>query len=151
MSSQPPFTQADPSRPLSTATRRALLGMGFAFLGGAIVGGSCGYSFASTAETGGPGSTGDPEQDRLQALARHGSDAELMAVSRPFVVALVRTYPEDAVLWHGVDRIAQILVADDQAPERGVMARWLVQVIECAETEAADSCRKHTSSLEGIP
>jgi hypothetical protein len=113
-----PEPKPDPKhQPPSMPTRRAFLMTAGALVLGAGGGGACGYSMGVAAEAaraadaaakpaaGEPGkSSGDAELDYWRGVAQGPLD-ELFEKALTFVVTRVRDYPEDSILWQGVERM----------------------------------------------
>src|SRR5262245_35073736 len=114
MKLEPVFLVAPKVSAGSVPTRRAFIFAGAAFLGGAVFGTACGYSLGAAAgptpspsEPAAPASTGDAKLDELRRLAVTAPIEELVAEHLDFVWWRERHYPNDAVLWQGVSRLAR--------------------------------------------
>ncbi len=91
-------------------TRRAFLLAGSTFVVGACVGGAAVHAMhAPATEEQAP--TGNAELDELRRLAVKAPIDELLRKGPPFMMALTTTYPGDAILWRGVGRMSDAMVA----------------------------------------
>jgi hypothetical protein len=141
-------------RPQSAWTRRSFLFAGATFAGGAFAGSACGFAIGSRRPAlpmlEQPAPTGDAELDQLRALATQGSDADLVQHRLLFVASTFSHYGQDPVLWHGIARLADLVVDDAAFPDRSVFARALAGVIERADTPNAAACRERLGALKVI-
>ncbi|MFN7671511.1 MAG: hypothetical protein ACK5S5_13785 [Planctomycetota bacterium] len=143
-----------PPRPRSAWTRRGFLFASATFVGGASVGSACGFAIASRRpelpQIAEPTATGDVELDQLRRLAARGTDAELVQHRLLLVASTFSHYSADPVLWHGIARLADLVVADVAFPDRAVFARALVGVVERADSAHADAARQRLADLRGV-
>lgn len=131
MKLEPVYLVAPRPKPPSMPTRRAFLFMGFAFAGGSVVGGACGYSIgAAIAKSGDLSPTGNAELDELRRLAVKAPLAELVENRLYFMMVFDRKYSSDEVLWRGVERLANAIAADPAFPDRRRMAKVMTLTIE---------------------
>jgi len=136
------YVLAPKPKPPSMPTRRAFLMAGVAFIAGTSLGGACGYAMGSQQAGGvvaGPEekpkdeplvSSGNAELDELRRLAVKAPIEELMEDAENFLDALHGSYPTDSILWQGVGRIANHMVAGYRAPNARVVAMLTAQTIE---------------------
>jgi hypothetical protein len=152
------YVLARPKAP-SMPTRRAFVIAGCTFAAGMVVGGACGYSagVVAGAETppGEPAAvelpkSGDAELDALRALAVQAPIDELMRYAHPFLEIVNDTYPKDAVLWQGVDRIADALLEGYQARGRRLLGRVVAQLIEGGDAQLASPRMNKVAPLRRI-
>ncbi len=147
------FVRPAPKVP-SMPTRRAFVIAGCTFAAGIAVGGACGYSAGvgaaqSSAPTDKLESTGDPDHDEFRRVARGPLD-ELMAVHLPFVNHARSAYVDDPVMWQGVSRIVDALIAGHPVENRRASARWIAQVIEQSKVEHAKPLLSSVQTLRNI-
>ena len=160
---EPVYLVASKPKPPSIPTRRALLIAGGAMLAGLAIGGAGGYAASSTRrvregdEDGRNASTAEPQAraedltlDQLRHLATDAPIGELMRRSILILTLLRDTYPDDAILWHGAERIGAELCANADIDNRRILARWLAQIAECSDADAAAPVRGLTAELRGI-
>lgn len=131
------FVRPAPKVP-SMPTRRAFVIAGCTFAAGIAVGGACGYS-AGVAVGAGSGrdpasdeipKSGDAELDELRRLAVKAPIDELMGHSSLFIELATRRYDRDEVLWKGVERVCDALLAGHQVTNSRVFPRVVAQAIE---------------------
>lgn len=153
----PVYLVAPEPKPPRIPTRRAFLFVGAAFAAGTALGGACGYAAGSVADArpaGGepdgheadpalPPPSGDTELDELRRLATVAPIEELIARWQPFLGLLGDTYPDDATLWRGAQRIGEHVLSTPSLDRRRTIALWLAQVI-------AQGPREHTATLEDL-
>ena len=125
----PVFVLSPLPKPPSMPTRRAFLLASGALAVGAAVGGACGYSsgFAAGSASAGSGASpggggvapagepelpksGDVELDELRRLAVKAPLDELFARAPLLLSSRVSTYPDDVILWRGVDRLSKEII-----------------------------------------
>jgi len=150
------FVRPAPKVP-SMPTRRAFVIAGCTFAAGIAVGGACGYS-AGVAVGAGSGrdpasdeipKSGDAELDEFRRVAKGPLD-ELMAVHLPFVNHARSAYADDPVMWQGVGRIVDALIAGHPVENRRASARWIAQVIEQSKVEHAKPLLSSVQRLRNI-
>lgn len=137
------FLVAPPSRQPTMPTRRAVLGMGFAFTCGCAVGTACGYAAGRAADDLPADPPAEPppadpvrepivdaELAEMRRLAVSAPIEELMAQSNVFLALRNRQYPDDEILWMGVQRICDGILADENLANRRLNAMFVLQVIE---------------------
>lgn len=120
-------------------TRRAFLLTGGAFVVGAGLGGACGYSLGVAgrgAATEEPTPSGDDQLDELRRLAIKAPLHELIDKRLEFVVGMTGRYQDDAILWRGIDRLVDAVLADPTFPDRRRSAGFIAQFID--RTAAGD-------------
>lgn len=143
-----------PPRPHALWTRRSFLLASATFAGGASLGSACGFAIgarrAPLPAIDEPTPTGDAELDQLRALAARGADADLVQHRLLFVASTFSHYGEDPVLWHGIARLADLVVDDGAFPDRAVFARALAGVIERAATPNAAASKQRLAALRGL-
>ncbi|HEB54480.1 MAG TPA: hypothetical protein ENI87_14610 [bacterium] len=160
---EPAYLVAPKPKPPSIPTRRALLIAGGAMLTGLAIGGAGGYAVSSARrvrerdEDGRNASTAEPlaraedlALDQLRHLATDASIGELMRQSILILTLLRDTYPDDAILWHGAERIGAELCANAGIDNRRVLARWLAQIAERSDAAAAVPVRGLVAELRSI-
>ena len=117
------------------STRRAFLWMGMAFAGGTAVGGACGYTIGAAATAaGGPGEaelapSGNAELDELRRLAIKAPIEELMERRLAFLLTRQLSYRDDEVLWRGVVRICDSVLANESMADRRATAKAILSTI----------------------
>ncbi len=125
-------------------TRRAFVLGGAMFATGLSMGGACGYAIGSRrAEPGEPkeeeqASSGDADLDELRRLAVKAPIEELVKHDLLFITMTTRTYRRDQVLWRGMVRLADRVLADASYPNRRSVARVLVQCFQRVEPGLTD-------------
>lgn len=123
---EPVYLVSPPARASQPPTRRAFLLAGAAFAGGTLVGGACGYTVG--VQLAAPAEPTKPLDVRLQKLRRLATDApidELVANSSDWFTWFESAYPDDEVLWKGVDRIAEWALANESKVEEQLAVRLL--------------------------
>jgi hypothetical protein len=132
-----PVYLVEPESP-AAASRRAFLCMGGTFLLGAGLGGVCGYAGTSSlraqsSDEPSAGNARDPLLADLRRLARDGTEDELLLARFRLPHFVSAHYPHDGVLWGGIERLSQIVLARADCPDRLVLARDLANLIEQLE------------------
>lgn len=115
------FSGAGPSR-------RAFLLFGAIFAGGTTLGAVCGYSAGGAQIRG-------PEHEAvlawLRQLAAPTTPIEELVASRRLYLHLLEAHAiDDAEVWRGVDRLVQETIDNEGLPERRLLSRWLLQIVE---------------------
>ena len=137
-------------------TRRAFLLAGGTFAVGAAVGGACGYSIGAKAEAVAPVAdqelvpSGDVELDELRRLAVKATISELVEKRLYFANSLVDRYRDDRVLWSGVGRLCDALIANQQFPDRRLFSRFLAQMIANGPKDAVSGLAGRREELRMI-
>ena len=142
-------------------SRRAFLLAGGAFALGLGSGGACGYALGArkaaepaanepdaTAQL--PPPSGDAELDELRRLAVVAPIEELVAQRDAFTDLLVKQHHDDDVLWKGLDRLVEQVLADPAFPQRRIFAAWLRQIIENGGQHATDARRDSWRALRDL-
>lgn len=106
----------------SMPTRRAFLLAGSTFVVGACVGGAAVHALHAPVVDEAMTPTGNAELDELRRLAVRAPIDELLRKGPPFLMAFTTTYPEDAVLWRGVLRMSDAMVAGTEVDRKLVGA-----------------------------
>lgn len=140
--------------PATMPTRRAFVLGGAMFATGLSLGGACGYAIGSR-RTGEPGEeelekSGDADLDELRRLAVKAPIEELVKHRATFLRFVSRTYRKDAVLWRGVARLVEHVIAASEFTERSIAAQSLIQVIELGDEGMASSLRSRLAELRKI-
>jgi hypothetical protein len=136
----------------SIPTRRAFLVAGGTFAFGLSIGGACGYAMGAASANGAGGGTGseqekeapaaqseelkpsgDVDLDELRRLAVKAPIEELLEYRIPFLREFSLRYRNDEMLWRGVGRIADAVIARPDYPNRLIAATAIAQVIEFGE------------------
>jgi hypothetical protein len=140
---------ASPSMP----TRRAFLFAGGTFALGVSVGGACGYAVGVSAANAGESvghsaqpseqrptteqpaeadlkPSGDLELDEMRRLAVKAPIEELIEQRLIFVDSFLRNYSNDQILWRGLGRLCDAVLARADHPDRRRTAILLAQTIE---------------------
>ncbi|MEO6593663.1 MAG: hypothetical protein ABIP94_02795 [Planctomycetota bacterium] len=123
---------------------------------GTGVGGACGYAIGANAvgraapvdEPLVP--TGDADLDELRRLAVKAPIEELMEKAPTFVSLLDDTYPRDRILWQGMERICDALLAGHEVPNRRLFAKVVAQQIENSDPTLAAHLQTRASELRRI-
>lgn len=147
MKLEPVYLVAPRPKPPSMPTRRAFLFMGVAFAGGSIVGAACGYSIGSASGSDELPLTGDPDLDEWRRLAVKAPLKELVRLRHEFMVALDRDYPEDAVLWQGLNRLAAAVATDAAFPDRRRAALFVLRLAEARDPEGKRVAEQRKAEL----
>ena len=134
MNTEAPTTAGDIPSASSVPTRRAFVIAGATFVMGATLGGGYGYSMAAT-RAAPPGHleetpAGDAELEELRWLAVKAPIEELIERRLNFTYSAFRDYPEDPVLWQGIERLCDATLGGASIPDRRVFALALAGVIE---------------------
>lgn len=114
--------------PLALPSRRAFLLFGAMFASGATLGAVCGYSVGGAPVRG-------PEHEAvlawLRQLAAPTTPIEELVASRRLYLHLLEAHAvDDAEVWRGVDRLVQETIDNEAVPERRLLSRWLLQIVE---------------------
>ena len=124
-------------KPEPATGRRAFLVAGATFVAGLGLGGACGFAAGSRNQPAEAGTTdptleptGDALLDELRALSRDGSVEELIEARHRLRFFVSNRYPNDPVLWTGIERLAEIVLQQPDCPDRYVFARLLSSMIE---------------------
>ena len=153
----PIYVVAPKPKPPSMPTRRAVLGMGIAFVTGGAIGGACGYAAgaaqakavdASASEELKP--TGNAELDEVRRLAVKAPIEELMGKAMQFLMTVNQDFPTDRIAWRGVDRIAAYVVANEACPKRSDLAHWVLQTIDSAPPDLQGEHAEWRTKLRSI-
>ena len=94
--------------------------------------------------------TGDADLDELRRLAVKAPIDELMNVAVAFVGNLHDLYPNDKVLWGGIDRICGALIAGHSVPDRRPLAGFIAQLIEKGDPSNTKPVLHHVPGLRRI-
>lgn len=137
----PVLLAAPNAPPALMPTRRAFVLGGAMFATGLSMGGACGYAIGSrraepAAEV--EESSGDADLDELRRLAVKAPIEELVKHDLLFITMTTRTYRRDQVLWRGMVRLADRVLADASYPNRRSVARVLVQCFQRVEPGLTD-------------
>jgi hypothetical protein len=158
------LVEPKPAAP-SMPTRRAFLLAGGTLFAGISIGGAGVYAiFASTnvgrSRTSGkidqnPAEpdlepSGDADLDFLRNLAVKAPIAELAHQRLMFVNATFMDYPRDPILWRGISRLCDYVLAGNQMDNRAQFARALAAVIEKADTAVSAAVRHHVEALRRV-
>ena len=127
-------------------TRRAFLFAGGTLAFGVSFGGACGYAMGVNAAggaavasdpkldlTAGLAPTGDADLDELRAWALKSPIEELESHILVFADQVVRAYPSDAFLWHGMERLVDRLLRREHTAWPRLSSQFLIQIIEGAD------------------
>jgi hypothetical protein len=148
---EPVYLVAPKPKPPMMTRRRALLLAGSMLATGLGVGCAGGYWLGTPSHD--AQQPPPPEDTTLRELRRLATDApvaELLTNWSTFLGMLNDTYPHDAVLWRGAERLGEAIVADENLVDRRRMAAWLVQVITTAESDAARALDRLVPPLQRI-
>ena len=109
-------------------SRRAFLLFASIFAGGTTLGAVCGYSVGGSPARG-------PEHEAvlawLRQLAAPTTPIEELVASRSLYLHLLEAHAiDDPEVWRGVDRLVQETLDNDAMPERRMVSRWLLQLVE---------------------
>ncbi|MFN7591304.1 MAG: hypothetical protein ACK501_18530 [Planctomycetota bacterium] len=137
----PVLLAAPNAPPALMPTRRAFVLGGAMFTTGLSLGGACGYAIGSrraepAAEV--EESSGDADLDELRRLAVKAPIEELVKHDLLFITMTTRTYRRDQILWRGMVRLADRVLADASYPNRRSVARVLVQCFQRVEPGLTD-------------
>ncbi len=94
--------------------------------------------------------SGDAELDELRRWAVVVPIADLLDRLAVFASLVGTTYRSDPILWQGVARAADALLAGHDAPQRRLTARYLAQVIEQGIPEFAAPLHERAVRLRRI-
>jgi hypothetical protein len=134
MKLEPVFLVAPKPKPPSMPTRRAFLLAGATFTLGAVTGGACGYSIGAAAAVPPAAEeippSGDVELDELRRLAVKAPIEELVERRLTFTNSVFKDYPTDELLWRGVGRLCDAVLAGHAMADRRLFARFLAQMIQ---------------------
>lgn len=135
---------------------------GVTFIAGTSLGGACGYAMGSQQTGGvvaGPEekpkdeplvSSGNAELDELRRLAVKAPIEELMGLAPAFVDEVRSQYGQDPVLWQGVARICDAVLAGHQVGNTRLFARSLAQVIETADPKFTTDLLPRLQKLRSV-
>jgi hypothetical protein len=124
---EPVYLVSPRPKPPAMPTRRAFLLAGTTFAVGSVLGGACGYSLAASAtkdtgtEDGDLAPSGDVELDELRRLAVKAPIEELVQRGVFFLNLRDTTYPQDGVLWRGVERLARQIIENPGPIDRSLV------------------------------
>lgn len=128
--------------PAMLPTRRAFVLGGAMFATGLSLGGACGYAIGSQREGGAVeeelAPSGDADLDELRRLAVKAPIEELVKHDLMFLTMTTRTYRRDRVLWRGMARLADQVLADASYVNRRAVAGALMQCFQRAEPGVTD-------------
>jgi hypothetical protein len=148
------------------SSRRAFLMGSSLFLAGAAVGSACGYTVGAAghgeAGSGGaangagaaaPGDgeltpSGDVELDQLRWLAAKAPLDELFSKAMFLLHSRAGAYPQDAILWRGVDRLTAEIVANPRRDIDESLLVVLVAQIEGTARPESPSLRERVPALK---
>lgn len=144
---EPVLLVAQDAPPATMPTRRAFLFGGAMFATGLSLGGACGYAIGSRrAEAAVPAEasndfekSGDADLDELRRLAVKAPIEELVKHDMLFIRSATVVYPNDRVLWRGLRRLAEEVIAKQAYPNRRIAAGVLIQTINAAVPEMAST------------
>lgn len=136
--------------PALMPTRRAFVLGGAMFATGLSLGGACGYAIGSrraepAAEV--EESSGDADLDELRRLAVKAPIEELVKHDLLFIRSATVVYKDDKVLWRGIKRMADHLLATRDYPNRRTVATILVQTLNFASPDTAEPMRGYVEKL----
>lgn len=149
----------------SVPTRRAFLLAGGTFAAGMSLGGACGYALGArrSAAPGGDAAaadaaaieqmlqpSGDVELDELRRLAVKAPIEELVEARPVFLTHFSRKYRSDRILWIGVERLCEAVLARTEISNRRIAAQSIVQVVESCETQLQTRLNVHLIALRSI-
>jgi hypothetical protein len=146
MKLEPVFLVSRRSRLVSA--RCAWLLIGVAFACGTVLGTAGTRVFGRSASTSAHSTF--PRIEELRQLAVTAPISDLLDKQMEFLLMVARTYRRDEVLWHGVARLSHELLANDQIPDRRLIAHLLAQIIEDGEPDLAGSLLPHAAALRRI-
>jgi hypothetical protein len=153
---EPVYLVAPKPKQPSIPTRRAFLFAGIAFATGSTVGTACGYTLgrasvnAAVLGAGGvelPPSSGDADLDELRRLAIAAPIEELIDKRLNFLASRNRQYPKDVYLWFGIKRLCDAIAAVPDTPERRLLARLLLDLVENKNPPSSISFRDNLPTL----
>lgn len=128
------FVLAPKPKPPSIPTRRAFLVAGCAFVGGTVVGGSAVHLLGKAPAIQPIDRPPAPEDPILVWLRMLVDDrtpiGELIGSADKFVFHLDLHYHDQEDLWAGVTRLAHAIDADASLPNRRLLARMVVNVVQ---------------------
>jgi len=165
---EPVYLVAPEPAPQSMPTRRTFLLIGGAFLGGtvlggAVLGGACGYTIGAVRSGDGergeeqPGAPDglewEPSEDadlgELRRLAVKAPIEELMGKVVLFLNLRVDTYRQDLILWAGVRRIANEIIAQPDPKVHWTTIATVAGQIEKTTPPQGVSCDDLLPALRG--
>lgn len=152
---EPVLLVAQDAPPATMPTRRAFLFGGAMLATGLSFGGACGYAIGVRhAAAGAPGpasddfeKSGDADLDELRRLAVKAPIEELVKHDMLFIRSATVVYPNDRVLWRGLRRLAEEVIAKQAYPNRRIAAGVLIQTINAAVPEMASTVSDLVRSL----
>jgi hypothetical protein len=153
---EPVYLVSPRPKPPAMPTRRAFLLAGTTFAVGSVLGGACGYSLAASAtkdtgtEDGDLAPSGDVELDELRRLAVKAPIEELVQRRMNFLNSISGDYRDDPILWKGIGRLCDQVLASPKAPDRTLNARLLAQVIERADAKWRELLSVRAEQMKGI-
>jgi hypothetical protein len=127
----------------SIPTRRAFLFAGSTLVFGVSFGGACGYAIGVNSASSSAGAkdaeldlaaglapTGDADLDELRVWALKAPIEELESHILIVIEQLDSTYPSDAYLWYGIERLVDRLLKGEHAAWPPLSKEFLIQTIE---------------------
>jgi hypothetical protein len=159
------YLLAPEPKPPSIPTRRAFLLAGGTLVIGALAGGACGYSMGLAARPNGGGeqkpaagapqakveeelkTSGDAELDYWRQVAVKAPLDELFAKGVMFLGVRVRDYPQDPILWLGVERMVRELDANPLRTADEIVLMLLPAQIDSQSRPAEPSLREFVPAL----
>lgn len=150
----------------SVPTRRAFLLAGGTFAAGMSLGGACGYALGARRAAVAPGPadaaadaaaidemlkpSGDVELDELRRLAVKAPIEELVEARPVFLTHFSRKYRSDRILWIGIERLCEAVIARTEITNRRIAAQSIIQVVENCEAQLQAKLSSHLMVLRSI-
>lgn len=138
------------------STRRAWLIAGTTFAVGAALGGPLGHRIATATAAAterdepDPLDTDDPELRELRRLAVEAPLAELVERRLIYVHLLTKSYWEDPILWRGLRRLIDAVLAGHEMEQRRMFARFVAQILEGTHNEHARALLPFAPELRAV-
>jgi hypothetical protein len=124
--------------PKSMPTRRAWLLAGCAFAAGAVTGSAC-QSWFGAPSAGTPPAPLDPTHAWLRRICDDATPIEELLKHRLLLYLHIAKWRDDAMLWHGIDRLENTILSRIELADRRRMANELVLFLDRTQVKPADA------------
>jgi hypothetical protein len=147
---EPVYLVYPPARAPQPPTRRAFLLAGAAFAGGTLVGGACGYTVG--ARLAAPVAEPEKLDVRLKELRRLAVDApveELVGKWGEWFSWFNFDYPDDVVLWRGLDRLAEWALENQTVADEPILT-MLLEMSKIDKRQPESTLKRSRARLQAV-